>query len=48
MTAWCFNNNFLAPPINFPSPKPLENCTWSVKEWCSSKSNADACGVSQT
>lgn len=48
MTAWCFNNNFKAPPLNFPAPKPIKECTWSLDQWCSSKDIASTCGVSLT
>lgn len=45
MTSWCLNNNFLSPPMNFPSPAPLDGCTWPLKQRCNSKAIADACGV---
>lgn len=45
MTTWCLVNNFTAPPINFPAPKPLTNCSVTFSEYCSSKAVASSCGV---
>lgn len=46
MTQWCFNNNFQQPGINFPSPKPFNDCKLPLEKWCSSKKAANNCGVS--
>lgn len=45
MVSWCFMNNYIAPPANFPAPKPMTQCTVPLAQWCSSKTIAASCGV---
>lgn len=47
MLSYCLNNNMTPPPANFVQPQANQNCLYPIDQWCSSKTIAGQCGVTQ-